>query len=324
MSDDNGTLFVLSVIGSPGTDAALRASDVLNHVIRPAAAQFGLTVHRADEDAAPGPITTAIIRSIISARVIVADMTGYNANVFYELGIADTLRKPVILLVDEVDKIPFDKKGDRAIVIGDGGKLGVRDALEAKANLQRALEHVLAEGYMPISLVAEAGAQSALGNSEDPTDLANGFLLELMDRVERLEQSDASAKTADQLEWLEASLAVLESKVGTLSALLPSPLTVAPATSSLSRAVASGSISRTQSARSAPAERLRLNSPAQRLKAGDKIEHKKYGPGTVVEVLGSGDKTEAMIDFGNTGVKRMLLAFSPVTKLEVDQDEEPF
>ena len=49
-----------------------------------------------------------ICNSILGADVVVADCTGQNPNVFYELGIAHTLGKDVILLTQSIDDIPFD------------------------------------------------------------------------------------------------------------------------------------------------------------------------------------------------------------------------
>ena len=51
------------------------------------------------------------------------------------------------------------------------------------------------------------------------------------------------------------------------------------------------------------------------LSAGDRVLHPKFGMGTVVSTLGSGDKAEASVDFGSEGVKRLLLRYAPVEKL---------
>ncbi len=50
------------------------------------------------------------------------------------------------------------------------------------------------------------------------------------------------------------------------------------------------------------------------LTAGDMIVHKRYGEGRIVELLGSGDKTEAVVAFPSFGEKRFLLAFTPLKK----------
>ncbi|MGW6129322.1 DNA helicase PcrA [Cellulomonas sp. NPDC055163] len=51
------------------------------------------------------------------------------------------------------------------------------------------------------------------------------------------------------------------------------------------------------------------------LALGDKVTHDAYGMGTVVALEGSGPNAVAKVDFGTEGTKRLLLRFSPVTKL---------
>ena len=52
------------------------------------------------------------------------------------------------------------------------------------------------------------------------------------------------------------------------------------------------------------------------LAVGDRVNHDKFGLGTVVAVNGVGDRADATIDFGaGVGEKRLLLRYSPVTKL---------
>jgi DNA helicase-2/ATP-dependent DNA helicase PcrA len=55
--------------------------------------------------------------------------------------------------------------------------------------------------------------------------------------------------------------------------------------------------------------------PVISLAAGDRVLHPKFGMGTVVSTLGSGDRAEASVDFGTEGVKRLLLRYAPVEKL---------
>ncbi|WP_256840944.1 DNA helicase PcrA [Ornithinimicrobium cryptoxanthini] len=49
--------------------------------------------------------------------------------------------------------------------------------------------------------------------------------------------------------------------------------------------------------------------------AGDRVSHDSFGLGTVVRVEGSGDHTMAHVDFGGSGVKRLLLRYAPLEKL---------
>ena len=51
------------------------------------------------------------------------------------------------------------------------------------------------------------------------------------------------------------------------------------------------------------------------LSVGDRVLHPRFGMGTVVTMLGTGDNAEASVDFGGEGVKRLLLRYAPVEKL---------
>ena len=51
------------------------------------------------------------------------------------------------------------------------------------------------------------------------------------------------------------------------------------------------------------------------LDVSDRVTHEKFGLGTVIETSGSGDRATATIDFGSSGVKRLLLRYAPVEKL---------
>jgi DNA helicase II / ATP-dependent DNA helicase PcrA len=51
------------------------------------------------------------------------------------------------------------------------------------------------------------------------------------------------------------------------------------------------------------------------LAVGDRVTHDSFGLGRVLEVKGSGDNSEATIDFGGEKPKRLLLRYAPVQKL---------
>ncbi|MCL2405664.1 MAG: nucleoside 2-deoxyribosyltransferase [Defluviitaleaceae bacterium] len=55
-----------------------------------------------------------IVVGIYRADVIIADLTGLNSNVFYELGLAHAMNKKVIIITQDIDELPFDIKSYRA------------------------------------------------------------------------------------------------------------------------------------------------------------------------------------------------------------------
>jgi hypothetical protein len=66
---------------------------------------------RADDLPLGKPILERVLTGIRSAELIVADLTGKNANVFYELGLAHTHTKNVLLLTQNINDVPFDLRG---------------------------------------------------------------------------------------------------------------------------------------------------------------------------------------------------------------------
>ncbi|MCK4766528.1 MAG: hypothetical protein KAW12_30315 [Candidatus Aminicenantes bacterium] len=70
--------------------------------------EVGFKTVRADDISNQQNILQIIVSGINSADLVVADLTNSNPNVYYEVGIAHTLNKPTIFLIQEVDDIPFD------------------------------------------------------------------------------------------------------------------------------------------------------------------------------------------------------------------------
>ena len=85
-------------------------------VFRPAVEAAGLEPHRADDLYRPSAIVNDIWAYTKRASVLLADMTGKNPNVFYELGLAHALAKPVILVAESIEDVPFDLRALRVIL----------------------------------------------------------------------------------------------------------------------------------------------------------------------------------------------------------------
>jgi hypothetical protein len=85
-------------------------------VYEPAIKKSGLRAVRADDDMfSTGKIVDQIWTGIHNARVLVAELTGRNPNVFYELGLAHALQKPVVLVSSSEKDVPFDVQHIRVI-----------------------------------------------------------------------------------------------------------------------------------------------------------------------------------------------------------------
>ncbi|HAS82203.1 MAG TPA: hypothetical protein DCS43_05890 [Verrucomicrobia bacterium] len=85
-------------------------------IYKPAIEKAGLQAVRADAEIfATGKIMDQVWRGINSAKVLVAELTSRNPNVFYELGLAHALKKPVVLISSNENDVPFDLHHIRVI-----------------------------------------------------------------------------------------------------------------------------------------------------------------------------------------------------------------
>jgi len=85
-------------------------------IYQPAIEKAGLSPVRADNEIfGTGKIMDQIWSGIHSAKVLVAELTNRNPNVFYELGLAHALQKPVVLVSSNEVDVPFDLKHTRVI-----------------------------------------------------------------------------------------------------------------------------------------------------------------------------------------------------------------
>ena len=105
---DNSSVFTIM----PFTESW--SNDVWEQVIKPAVQEMGMVPVRAD-DLYGQNIMEDVWQSILKAAIIICDTTGRNPNVFYELGIAHTLGKKVLLLTQKIDDISFDLQAYRHI-----------------------------------------------------------------------------------------------------------------------------------------------------------------------------------------------------------------
>lgn len=114
------TAFYITPIGELGSEQREHSDLFLGSIIEPALEPLQLTVVRADKIDRPGIITKQVIEYLFKSRLVIADLSYHNPNVFYELAIRHMLRKPVVQIMRNVDTIPFDVNQVRTITIDTG------------------------------------------------------------------------------------------------------------------------------------------------------------------------------------------------------------
>ncbi len=109
LADFERECFFIAPLGEEGGGVRTRSDLILEFIVRPAAQELGLWAVRGDELAAPGQITHRVIDHVLHARTAIADLTGRNPNVYYELAVRHMAQLPVALIVAADEQpLPFD------------------------------------------------------------------------------------------------------------------------------------------------------------------------------------------------------------------------
>jgi len=119
------------------------------HIITPAVEKTGLKALRADEIYGARRVMRDVWDHIWRARVVIADVTGANPNVNYELGLCHALAVPTILVTKDIAQVPFDYR-DRRCIIYDTSRALWEDDLADK--LQKSITALLVEDVLEADL----------------------------------------------------------------------------------------------------------------------------------------------------------------------------
>lgn len=143
--------------------------DYYEDIIKPAAKAADLATLKADEIYGTGPIIQDIWKQIWSAAVVIADVTGKNPNVNYELGICHTLGVPTVIITQSMDDVPFDYRHRRCIPYSTAGSAWQRNL---KKSITATLKQVLAGEDLSPELIWPYDT-SPLGHGTEPLTPGN-------------------------------------------------------------------------------------------------------------------------------------------------------
>lgn len=111
--------FYIAPIGSDNSEERKHSDLFLENIVSPAIEGFGFKVVRADNISKAGMITSQIIDYIVNAGLVICDLSFHNPNVFYELSLRHSTKKPTVHIIRKKDGIPFDINDFRTIIIDD-------------------------------------------------------------------------------------------------------------------------------------------------------------------------------------------------------------
>lgn len=184
MSQDNNKIcFVIAPIGDEGSDTRRRSDQVLNHIIAPAAEECGYKTIRADKISEPGVITSQIIQHLLEDSLVIADLTGRNPNVFYELAIRHAIKKSVVQIIQSGELIPFDVAATRTIQVNHQDLDSVAKCKEELINQISSVEKDPSLVDTPISIAIDL---KFLRQSDNPLEKSNAEIISMLQDLKNL------------------------------------------------------------------------------------------------------------------------------------------
>ena len=102
------TCFVVSPIGETDSEIRSNADKLFKYIISPVCESCGFEPVRVDQINDSDSITQTIMDKLLSSELVIADISGHNPNVFFEMGYRKCTDKPIIHLKKKGETIPFD------------------------------------------------------------------------------------------------------------------------------------------------------------------------------------------------------------------------
>lgn len=195
-ADLDNECFFIAPIGNDESKIRKRSDEVREWIVKPAAeAASNLKTVRADDVGEPGQITAQAVQHCLKAKAAVADLTGGNPNVYYELSVRHGALLPVVLIAEDGTDLPFDISQSRVIFfdhtnLGSSNKAKIELQTQIEASLTGTPDNPISDGMRLAELQA--------GNVEEQT------LAVVLDRLQRLshttEQIDQRLAQAERFE----------------------------------------------------------------------------------------------------------------------------
>jgi hypothetical protein len=171
--------FVITPIGDDSSPTRRAIDGLVDAVIEPTLRDLGFEVEVAHRITKTGSISNQVIELLLSADLVVANLTDLNPNVMYELAVRHAARKPVVILADRATRLPFDVADERTIFYTND----MAGVPELAAKLRGMADAAVAD-EQPDNPIYR-GAKALIMRQVAATD-ADQFILERLDRLETL------------------------------------------------------------------------------------------------------------------------------------------
>lgn len=200
--------FVVSRIGEDGSDVRKQADQVLKHIIKPVCQNCGFDVTRVDQVNQSDSITETIIDYLKNSELVIADITGHNPNVFYEMGYRASLNKPIIYMKSKEESIPFDIQNIRTF------EYDLKN-LDSVDEIKERLERTIKAFNIEEETIEKFNAEDKHDISQNMFSGILPILYQIQDQISTL-QHDIKNKDIDMIKSIVQAQTVVEDPNTTL------------------------------------------------------------------------------------------------------------
>lgn len=177
--------FIITPIGAENSPTRKKTDGLINNVIKPVCKELGLKAVPAHEIDKPGSITRQVIQHIMYSKMVLANLTGLNPNVMYELAIRHAAKLPIVCLAEEGTLLPFDITTERTIFYTDDMYGAVKLLPDLKSKIESAIEDDNIDN--PIyRAITDSKIIKDITDSNDPnTNEALSYIISRLDNLDR-------------------------------------------------------------------------------------------------------------------------------------------
>lgn len=184
--------FIITPIGESNSSIFRKAKGVIDSVIKPVLEDNGYDdIKPAYEINVSGMINTQIINRIIDDDLVIANLTGNNPNVMYELCLRHIVAKPIIHICENGTVLPFDIKDNRTIFY-ENDMLGVDELKNQLVDFIRKIDYD--KEYLDNPIYSAYRMGKLLKTSFDSEDnVQSRILIEILDGISELKNKNVNS-----------------------------------------------------------------------------------------------------------------------------------